>query len=440
MYATLALHRNRRALVALFAIALSLRVGYMAARGTLGESPSLERGYREYVMAGQRLLRHGTITSPLILEDVDARPSALMPPAYVALVAGVYAALGVESRSATLALQLINAGATSLAVVFVFLIALELAGRRAAWIAALWAAINPTLIGFTDYIWDTSLFGLGVVLAVWFAAGLVKFEVRSSKFEEATRDMPSSRRWLIFGAYLGLLALLNPALTLTYPLLVLWPFIRSGAKLRRAAKIVALTVLGWAVILTPWTVRNYVHFDNLIYVRGGLGMELWLGSCPEADAQGAPVFQAQFPLNNLAIQEHVVRVGEEAFIQECGEKARSAISADQWRFARLCTIRLADFLLGTSFSHAAPATNSSARFTIRDGITAFLLIETVLVAFLLIFSKLSSRDTALLAGMVLSFSLIYCLTHAQVRFRAPIEPILAILVGFLFVRPASSPS
>ena len=33
--------------------------------------------------------------------------------------------------------------------------------------------------------------------------------------------------------------------------------------------------------------------------------------------------------------------------------------------------------------------------------------------------------------MVLSFSVVYCLTHVLVRFRAPTEPIMAIVVAVL---------
>jgi len=415
----------------------------MAARGTLGHSPSPERGYREYVMAGERLLRHGTITSPLILDDVNHRPSALMPPAYVAFVTATYANLGVETRTATLFLHLVNAAATSLAVVFVFLLVGELAGPRAAWIAAIVAAINPTLIGFSDFIWDTNLFALGVTIAVWWSYRLgapIRTPSGSAGFSsvDASNDIRSlplpaliDTRWFLFGMYLGGLALFNPALTTAYPLLVLWPITRSGAKRWRSfAKPVALTLAGWAVALTPWTIRNHVHFNEWMYVRGGLGLELWLGSCPEADGNGVPVFHAQFPLNNAQVQRHVVEIGEQAYIQECSAKAKEAIAADTWHFVRLSTVRFVDYLLGTSISHAD---NPSQRIlTARNAITAFLAAETILIVLAILLRGRGSTDVCWLIGMCVVFGLVYALTHTQVRFRAPIEPIVVVAIGVLF--------
>ena len=34
------------------------------------------------------------------------------------------------------------------------------------WVAAVIVTINPTLAGYTDYIWDTSLFALGVAVTL----------------------------------------------------------------------------------------------------------------------------------------------------------------------------------------------------------------------------------------------------------------------------------
>ena len=71
-------------LVLLFVGAFAIRMGFCAAKTGFGQA--LERDYREYVLAGERLARHGTLVSPLILEDTDQAPSALLPPAYAALV------------------------------------------------------------------------------------------------------------------------------------------------------------------------------------------------------------------------------------------------------------------------------------------------------------------------------------------------------------------
>ena len=412
--------RTAVGLILLIALAFGLRIGYCAARGTLGRSP--ERGYREYVVAGQRLLQYGTLVSPLIVADVDRTPSPLLPPVYVGLVAAVYALCGVETLAATLVLHLINAAATSLTVLLVFQVALRLGGSRAAWIAGLIAAINPTLIGYTDLIWDTSLFTLGVAVSVWMSLRISVEPMRRP-------------RWFTLGLWLGLLALLNPALTIAYPFLVLWPLWRTKPSGFRAyLRSVAVTVAGWVIAITPWTIRNYVQFDELMYVRGGFPIELWLGVCPEADAHGAAVYKAQFPLNNDEVQRHVASIGERAFIQECDERARAAIAADGRRFVRLILVRIVDYWTGSAFSHAAPDSGGAPASVLRAGVMYFLIAEAVFVVLALLIIRGPGHDLPWLLAIVICFSVVYCFTHVQVRYRAPTEPVMAILVGVLVLR------
>jgi len=406
-------------LTALFLVAMAIRLGY----AILANDPkrNLPPGdyAREYVMAGGRLLEYGTLTSPLILEDADHGPSAVMPPGYAALVAGVYRVFGTETPMASFVLYAINAAATSLCVLCAFFIARRLGGDVAAWLAALVVTVNPTLIGFTSFIWDTNLFCLGVAVATLFSLRLA--------------DKPAgAAAWLGFGLYLGALALLNPALTIAYPFLVLWPLTKAhGWRVKPLLRAVALTVLGWIVAITPWTVRNYVHFNQLMYIRGGLALELWLGVCPDADAQGGEVYRRQFPLLNEQVQQHIAAIGEQAYITECGQRASAAIKADPVRFLSLIGERTVDYWLGTVYSHVGPDGSGWPRSTSRAVICAFLGAESAAILVLLVLPQPRGRDVWWLLFIVVSFSAVYCLTHVFVRFRAPTEPLVAVLIGVL---------
>jgi len=323
-------HRQHRlCLVVLLVASFSLRIGYCAVTTGLGEMGS---SYREYTTAAQRLLTHHTILSPLVPMSVIGEPSALLPPLYTSIVATVYWLTGIESFWSTFILKSVNALASTIVVLLVYLISHRITGRaRFGWLAAIIATMNPTMIGFTDYIWDTSLFTLGVTLTVWMALNL-----SDQSFHWL--------RWSCFGLWLGLLALLNPALTVTYPLLVLWPLHRTGnMRLRVVFRAVIFCVGGWLIAIAPWTMRNYVQFDTFMYVRSGLGLEFWLGVCPEADAFGAEVYNAQYPLNNPEIQAHLAQIGENAFINESGSRAVDAIKTDPIRYLRLSAIRIVDY-------------------------------------------------------------------------------------------------
>ncbi|RME41867.1 MAG: hypothetical protein D6788_00285 [Planctomycetota bacterium] len=410
--------RERRWLTVTVAVAFALRLIYACA--TTGLSITPPKDYREYVLSGQRLLRQGTIVSPLITTREPTEPSALIPPAYSFLVAGVYALLGVETRPATALLRLINVAASTAVVVFAFLLARRLAGRKAAWGGAILATLHPTLIGYVTYLWDTTLFTLAVVVSAYVAHRL------------GDRP-PTARRMLLFGLWLGAVAWINPALTIAYPFFVLWPIVRSGGwRWKRVARGVIVSVAGWALAIAPWTIRNYIQFDRIFYMRNGLGLELWLGTCPEADADPARVFYERFPLLNEDAQAKVSRIEEQAFLDEARHKAFEAIRADPGRFVKLVALRTLDYWAGTMLTRSRhtrfgyPLAPSKRIVSISQGVSVLMLIVLLIVR-----RRRPVAGTGWLVMVLLVFSIVYCITHVQIRYRAPTEPILMVLLAVL---------
>ncbi len=407
--------QHRLCLGALLVVAFTLRIGYCSVTSGLGE---MRPSYREYVTAGQRLLTRHTLESPLVPLSIASKPSALMPPLYAGIVATIYGLTGIESYWSILILKSVNILASTMTVWLVFMIMLRITAQPTySWIAAIVVTINPAMIGFTDFIWDTNLFAFAATLTIWFAIHL--------------SNQPFTwTRWSGYGFWLGGLALLNPALTMAYPLLVLWPLHRSGRlQPRVVCRAVTFCVCGWLIAIAPWTIRNYIQFDKVMYIRSGLGLEFWLGACPEADTNGAEVYNAQYPLNNQSIQAHVSQVGENHFIAECGKRASDAIKRDPIRYTRLVAIRTLDFWLGSAFSHAKPGQWGWPRSMARGAISLFLSAEMFLICWCILLTRKVNIDLLWLVGMALSFSAIYCLTHIQVRYRAPIEPMMAVILA-----------
>ena len=447
-----------------FVVAFAIRLGSCAAKYGLGRIHPRE--YLEYVHMGERFLQFGTLVSPLTYDAASNAPSAILPPAYSVLVAAVFSLFGVRSCTSILVLQLINTVASSLAVVIVYAITRKLAGSTApiggtvaARIAALVAAVNPCLFGYTWMIWDTSLFILGVCLVLWYvlprggerwvphprycegggrkagmsAAGIALTRQQESR-SAAVANRESSARWVGFGVLLGALALLNPSFTLAYPVLVLWPLVRKhGWLTRKLVRPVGMCVLGWILAITPWTIRNYVQLGRVLYVRGGLPMEFWLGVCPEADLGGGDAFRSEFPLSNADAERHIAVMGDMAFIDECGQRAWAAIRNDPWRYARLVGIRTADYWTGAVFEHSTSGSGWPPNRS-RAAATVFLSIEGAAILGLLILAIARRRipsDVLWLLALAGTFSVLYCLTHVQLRYRAPTEPMMAIALGLL---------
>lgn len=417
----------RRSLLLLFGVSLVLRMSVAWWMMPRVDGAVSHVQYREYAMAGARLLEHGALLSSLIIDDTAATPSTLMPPLYAGVVACVYRVCGIESPLSSWVLAWINALGGGFAVVGVFLIGHRLGGARAGWIAGALTCVNPMLLGHTHLIWDTSLFTLGVVGTVWWTVRLGDRDGRRSWWQ-----------WAAYGVWLGVLAQLNPALTIGYPLLVLWALSRRvGWRLRPMVAGVLVVVGGWLVAITPWTLRNHRVAGEIIYIRGGLGLEFWLGVCPEADTDGARVYAAQFPLLSEQAQSRVATLGERAYVAESRDRAFRVIREDPVRYAKLVAVRAVDYWFGTVYSHVAPGDGGWPGSTPRALGTTFAIFELLLLSGSLLARRRIVAPVRWLLGVVFVFSIVYAATHVQVRFRAPVEPVLALGLALILVSPDS---
>lgn len=454
------------------AAAFAVGVGACALRWGLGRVDPVD--YHEYLIAGHRLAQTGSFLSPLIVKEGAApTPSALLPPLYVAIVAealdllgsdsgawggdftGGWPPLGVQSPAGEpppflwplLALQLLNALAHAGIVLFVWDCAWRLGAGPWAWVVALLTSFNPIILGFVPLVWDTSLTTLGVAASAWLAVVL--------------GDRPRGpAAWLGYGLWLGALALLNPGLTLAYPVLVLWPLCRahgerggrhgsasspgrddgkSGRHWRPIAARLGLSLLGWAAAIAPWTVRNTLTFHEIFYVRNGFGHQLWLGVCPEMDGTGEGVFRTWYPLKNARQQEYIANIGEQAYLRIFAEKAWAAVRENPWRYARLVAWRLSDYGSGTVFTHRRAGESGWPKSWRRwvtllfsSSTLAAALAAGIAAAFI---GRGGGRKTGarrapiVLLLMAALFAVPYVLTHVEARYRAPVEPLLAMAIA-----------
>ncbi|MCC7293371.1 MAG: hypothetical protein IT449_15030 [Phycisphaerales bacterium] len=429
--------RRKLALAGMVLAALLLRLGFCAATTGLGRYSSPD--YREQITLATRIVTQGTFGNALTPDDPQPRPTAVFPPLYPLVAAGVFALLGIESYAAILALQILNAAATSSLVLPAFSIVRRISGSsRAAWAAAGITAVHPVLIGLTPRIWDTCLFALGVGGAVWLALAWAE----------------RSGRWgisLAYGAYLGALAHLNPALTPAYPVLVLWMLTRDrtaggtprvgrrdsyprpgrGGQMRGARVLsgALLCMLGWVVTLIPWAWRTHEQLGAWCYVRDGFWQEVWLGVCPQADDGLAAALRAQFPLRSEEAAARFRELGEVAYFDDCERLAKTAICADPARYVRLSLRRLGDFWLGTVASHQGGGKEYWPEGWARRLATVFLSAETLasLVAAALVWRR--ARDLRWLTICLMVFSVVYALTHVEIRYRMPVEALIAVMVA-----------
>ena len=390
--------------------------------------PHAYKGLAEDERIGAHLaLGHG-FRNP-VDPSAHAPPSSWLPPLYPALVGAVYRAWGVSTPASLDVLLAVNVVSFGLLVVEAGRLAVEAfaagpnvtaRGRTA---VAVMAAVAVLL--YPTFALRSDTFGNSYP-AVWLFAWTTRAALRLG------RRRPTWAGGAALGVGLAVLALLNASYAATYPILGLlairstWPRPR---RLASAAPFVVAAGLAFAAVLTPWTVRNYRTFHQLFFVRGGLGLELWVGNQP---GNTGWMRLDHHPSVDRAEGERMVRMGEPAYYQFCKERFEAGVRADPAAFARRTANRAAYVLVG-SVDQANP--NPTRRD--RSAGVARVALDAVVLLAGLVGTALAWRRRQAVGAWLLPIGLAACapfvVTHVSYRYVMPVR--LTSLVAIAGVVP-----
>jgi 4-amino-4-deoxy-L-arabinose transferase-like glycosyltransferase len=195
----------------------------------------------------------------------DTGSSALLPPVYSYLLAGIFKLFGIETKASVIAALALNSVFSALTCVPAFLIAKRGFGDRVAkWAGWGWVFSPYGVYYGADWAWSTCLVTLELAWLFLFAWRL----------EKSSR----ARDWLAFGALSGFAALTEPVVLSVLPLLGLWTIFCIYRQKRPWRAPLLAAALGGIAVLSPWIVRNYELFHRFIPVRSGFGLELYIGN------------------------------------------------------------------------------------------------------------------------------------------------------------------
>jgi 4-amino-4-deoxy-L-arabinose transferase-like glycosyltransferase len=186
------------------------------------------------------------------VEPTFGTPTALHPPLFP-LVLALPAWLGIDSYQAQRVVVCLIGTAT---IVAAGLLARHVAGMRAGLIAAGLAALSPILVSADSAVMSETLLGLLVALCALAAYRL--------------RERPSAARAALLGALIGLAALTRGEALLLVLLLLPW----------RRLGLAAVLVAACAVVLAPWTIRNFSTFDEPVLLSTNEGGLIAGANCP----------------------------------------------------------------------------------------------------------------------------------------------------------------
>jgi 4-amino-4-deoxy-L-arabinose transferase-like glycosyltransferase len=298
-------------------------------------------------------------------------PSATQPasnysPGLPLFVAGVYELTGgVHERAARLVLALLG----TLAVLFAYLIGRRLWGPRAGLIGAAAVAIYPALLEYQGMLMGEPLAATllsGAVLAVLWAdcprhgdqaRGSCRGAGGPAGSPRAVLDPPAPRhprvRWLVPGILLGALALVRPEYIGVALLVSLVVLVRHGWRGTWAQALFLL--VGVAVVVAPWTVRNAIALERFVPVSTGGGQVLFAGTYLPSDGDpekvGAEVVERHpglfgpHAVQRLRLEQILARLAAQRYPGLETDKALSKMGKEQlWDDASEAPLEYAGFV------------------------------------------------------------------------------------------------
>ena len=333
-------------------------------------------------------------------------PTAWEPPLYPFLIAGVFKVFGIYSRTSAILLLGINSVFSALTCIPIFLISRRCFGEKIAGACSwTWAVLPPFSFWCTHWVWETSLAALLLAVIFYLTLGMGKKD--------------GLKPWLQFGLLWGAAALTSTALLSFLPVSGLWAWYHRAEIGKRSLGGVVLASVIFAACVTPWLIRNYRTFGQVVFIRSNFGAELRLGNGPGADGTWMVYLH---PSKNPVEMSRYRQLGELAYVAAREREAMAWIRQGYPRFAALSLRRFIYFWSGLPKASKNPAFY-----------TNFLFLVSSMLAFWGLGRALRGHKPGawLFFWLVLSYPLVYYFVFPHPRYRHPIEPELVVLMVYV---------
>jgi len=359
-------------------------------------------------------------------------PTAWSPPLYPLLIAGVFKIFGVYTAASAWVLLTINSifSAATSSVIY------EIAGRCfhrtgrarkiALWSGWLWALYPAAMQFAVRWIWD-------MCITAYLLSKIIAIALRTrgigedSLATEPALQNQTPTRWAAFGLLSGLLVLLNSTLLLFLPVCGLWMLLGAlKAKVPLPPMLLRTTLACFLAIacIATWTIRNYTVFHTFIPMRGNLGAELHQSILEEH--QGFPGGATIPVCEPCPVFQQYRQMGEAAYVRSEGELAKQTISTHKRRFVDYSLKRFFFFWV----SLPKPAEKGVLIEAAREANYFFVSLASLLGLALALKQRIPGA--ILFAWAFALVPLTYYFITVQARFRHPLEPLMTILIVFLF--------
>ncbi|MCA9929381.1 MAG: hypothetical protein KC419_12920 [Anaerolineales bacterium] len=283
------------------------------------------------------------------------------------------------------------------------------------------AAISAVYIYFFYYaasLITESFYILGILWTFDVAIGIV----------QARR--PSFKQWVWLGVALGITVLLRQLILLFAPFMFAWMWWARRPKLWLFAVPLAIT----ALMMLPWTLRNYNAFDTFVPLNTNSGHAFFWGNHPLYGTKFIPI---------LPTGQYYAMIPDELEAQDLNEAEMDSallklgigfVVDDPVRYIRLSISRIPSYFMFWPSAESSKVSNLS-----RVGSFGLFLPFIIFGLFLSFNYRFESWQARLAAPFTLFylFILVYTgmhvLTWTLVRYRIPVDAIFIIFAGLAIV-------
>ncbi len=391
----------RRVLIGIIIAAFAARLAAVIFMGdTIEALPGIhdQIGYdtlAQSVVAG-RGIRYEQDWFPFIRAHI---PTALTSFLYVIYLASVYAVVGHHPIVA----RLIQALFGTMICVLAYRLGRRLFGVRAGLAASLLTAFYAFFIYYSAALMTQTLFTLGLMVAL------------DTTLDIAVR--PTKPKRVILGLALGATTLLRQSMMPFIALFLLWLLWESQGRIRGRDLLVTVSIV--ALLILPWTLRNYLVLGRFLLLNSEYGYIIWNSNHPEQGTNFDPGYVVSIPekwrgWNEVDINNAMLREGIGFILQ------------DPTRFARLSLSRIPVFFEFWPKADSPMISNISR--VLSFGVTLpFMLIGLSL-------SLRHWRRYLLLYLFILGYTAIHLVSWASARYRLPMDAVLILFAGYAMVQ------
>jgi Dolichyl-phosphate-mannose-protein mannosyltransferase len=338
-------------------------------------------------------------------------PTAWLAPVFPYLLAGIFKILGIFSKASAIAALALDCLFSALTCIPIYFIARKHFGEdAAAWAGWAWALFPYAIFFSAEFIWATTLSTLLIsVIFLW----ALHLETSSSLWH-----------WAGFGALSGLGGLTDPIVMSAAPFLGAWACYRRYNGGNRWLAPGAGAVMAVALVVSPWFIRNYQTFHQVIPFRSCLGLELYCGNNQDSWHWGPPGYH---PSDNQSEWREYQQLGEAAYTHKKFDEGLAFIHSHRQLYVQQSLRRAVYWWTGfwsfnPRYLEEEPA--DPANMVFSTGLTiltwwgfrrAWQIDPAPAIPYLLVF---------------LFFPVIYYLTHPEDYYRRPIDPLCVVLSAY----------